>query len=103
MFVISTALLPSPSFERVRVRAEAGMMLGMVVVASLALAPWGTTEQPVTYELATAQEPAELVKPSTIGIGPRSETVFVATRRVHHPPNRRHAHLWRTIERARVL
>jgi|HubBroStandDraft_6_1064221.scaffolds.fasta_scaffold32772_7 hypothetical protein len=121
MFAISTALLPSPLFERVRVRAEASMMFGMVaVVVSLALAPWGTlalapsgtTEQRVTYELAAAQEPAELaavrepaelLKPPTIGIGSSSQAAFAATRRVHHTPNRRHAHLWRTLERARVL
>jgi hypothetical protein len=113
MFVISTALLPSPLFERVRVRAEASMMFGIAaVVASLVLAPWGMTEQAVTYELAASQEPAELAaaqesaelqKPSTIGIASRSDAAFAATRRVHHPPSRRHAHLWRTLERARVL
>ena len=105
MFVISTALLPSPLFERVRVRAEASMMLGIAaVVASLALAPWEMTEQPVKFELAAAQEPAELLKPLTIEIASRSEAPFAVTRRVHHPsPNRRHAHLGRTMERARVF
>ena len=104
MFAISTALLPSPLFERVRVRAEASIMLTMVALfASIALTPWDTTEQRVRYEQPAAPQWAELLKPPTIEIGSRALAAFAVTRRVQHQTNRRHARLWQPIERARLF
>jgi hypothetical protein len=102
MYAISTTLLPSLRFERVRVGTEASLWLAMVaLIAGIALASWEMAEQHAGYEHPGAQEWAELLKPSLTGIGSPTLALFAVTRR--HQPNRRHARLWRSIDRATVL
>jgi hypothetical protein len=104
MYAISTTLLPSPSFERVRIRTEAGLWLSaMALVAIFALVPWQVEEERAGYE-QPAVEWAELLKPPPMEIGLRTLAAFAAASRVHHTHNRRRmARLWRPTDRAMLL
>jgi hypothetical protein len=102
VYAISTTLLPSPLFERVRVRTEAGIWLAMLVLAAgMALASREMVEQHAGYENPADQEWAELLKPSLMGIGSPTQAAFAVTRA--RQPNRRHARLWRPMDRATAL